>query len=60
MEIKDIIKFCDDMTCDDCPFNKYLPEVEFEETECYFETLPCWWNENEIERRLKNYGEKEN
>lgn len=56
MEIKDIIKFCDDTTCDNCPFNKYVPD--FEETECYFETLPGWWNENEIERRMKNGKEE--
>ena len=58
MEIKDIIKFCDNTTCDNCPFNKYVPE--FEETECYFETLPGWWDENEIERRIKEHGTGKN
>lgn len=54
MELKEILDVCKEHECIDCPF--YLKEL----CECSFEHIPQAWDSEEIERRLKNYGEKEN
>lgn len=62
MEIKDIIKFCEDNMCINCPFYDVSetigPEGPFDTSECLFFSIPQQWNLNKIERRMKNYGKE--
>ena len=54
MEIEKIATICRNNECIFCPF--YVEEL----SECIFECIPESWDSEEIERILKNYGEKEN
>ena len=53
MEIEKIVNICLKNECINCPI--YEDELE----ECMLEHIPLTWDLEEIERRLKNYGEKE-
>lgn len=54
MEIEKITTICREHECINCPL--YIAEL----CECIVEHIPQAWDVKEIERRLKNYGEKEN
>lgn len=49
--------------CINCPFYDVSetigPEGPFDTSECLFFSIPQQWNLNKIERRLENYGKKE-
>lgn len=54
MEIDKIVNVCKETECDNCPLFYY------ELDNCILdEEVPCRWDLEEIERRMKNYGEKE-
>ena len=54
MEIEKIATICRENECINCPLFHY------ELDDCILEEIPSRWDYEEIERRLKNYGEKEN
>lgn len=64
MELKKIRDICWKTDCIGCPFYDVStiisPEGPYESNECLFHNIPQQWNVKEIERRLENYGKKEN
>lgn len=54
MEMKQIKEICHKHTCEKCP----LYDQDY--WDCLIEMSPIEWDLDEIERRVENYGKKEN